>query len=81
LEAEAVLTWHWLLHGPAEASFPAFLPRHRPDGLSKSRTVKSECVGPEILGQYLVYVWALVEISSLMEKEFVVYLNEQEKLL
>jgi len=75
------LTRHWLLHGPAEASFPGVLPRHRPDGPSQRPTVKSERVGPDPLGQYLVYVWALVEISSLMEKEFVVYLNEQEKLL
>ena len=72
------LTTLWLLHGPAEAIFPAVLPSHRPDGLPQRRTVESECVGPEPLGQYLVYLLGPVEISRLVEREFVVYLNEQK---
>jgi hypothetical protein len=84
------LTTHSLLHGRAEPSFPAVLPRHRPDGPSQRRRVKSERVGPDPLGQYLVYVWALIEISSQVsrkkkeissqvEKEFVVYLKMNKR--
>ena len=74
------LTRHWLLHGLAQKSFPAVLPRHWADGLAQRRTVESECVGPQFLGQYLVYRSAPVEISRLVEKEFVVVcLNEQTK--
>jgi len=78
-EAGVFLTTHSLLHGRAEASFPAVLPRHRPAGLSQRPTVTSERVGPDPLGQYLVYVWALVEISSPVEKEFVVYLKMNKR--
>ena len=43
-----------------------------------AQTLKSECAGPEPLGQYLGYLLGPVEISRLVEREFAVYLNEQK---